>query len=362
MKQFFILIFYFLRAVLILLKPFGAKVLVAENIHLRKQLIVISQRRKRAPNLSLWDRLGFAFLTALIGPKRLTRIAIIIKPSMLIKFHKALIKRKYSLLFSNKSRRKPGPAGPSQALINAILEMKKRNPRFGCRRIAMQISNQFGATINKDVVWRVLLKHFKPTSNDSGSSWLTFIGQMKNNLWSVDFFRCESILLKTHWVMVVMDQFTRRIMGFSVHRGDLNGIAICVMFNKIISGKKPPKYLSSDNDPLFTFNRWQANLRILDIEEIKSMPYTPTSHPFVERLIRICRNEVLDRSLFWTELNLQTKLNHFQQYFNEHRTHMGLEGNTPNQIAENKKLKAIDIRNFRWELHCKGLFQLPIAA
>jgi len=362
MKQFFILTFYFLRTLLILLKPGGAKTLVAENIMLRNQLILISRRRKRAPNLSVWVSLSFAFLTALVYPKRLVRSAIIIKPSMLIKLHKALIKRKYRALFSRKSKRKPGPAGPSQELINAILEMKKRNPRFGCRRIAMQINNTFGVNINKDVVWRILSKNYNPTSNDDGPSWLTFIGDMKDSLWSLDFFRCESISLKTHWVMVLMDQFTRRIIGFAVYQGDLNGVAICVMFNKIISNKKLPRYLSSDNDPLFKFHRWQANLRIRGIEEIKSIPYTPTSHPFVERLIRICRNEVLDQSLFWTDSDLQSKLDRFQHYFNEDRTHMGVKGRTPNQISENKTPNVIDIKNYRWKRHCRSLFQLPIAA
>ncbi len=134
------------------------------------------------------------------------------------------------------------------------------------------------------------------------------------------------------------------------------------MLNKIITQKELPKYLSSDNDPLFQFYRWKENLRILEIEEIKSIPYTPTFHPFVERLIRICRNEVLDRSLFWTELDLQRKLDKFKVYFNEHRTHMGLDGNIPNQVAESKMSNVINIKNFRWKSHCCGLFQLPIAA
>ena len=75
--------------------------------------------------------------------------------------------------------------------------------------------------------------------------------------------------------MVVMDQFTRRIIDFAVHPGDLNGIAVCRMFNKVISKKSLPKYLSSDNDPLFKYHRWKANLRILEIDEIKTVPYTP---------------------------------------------------------------------------------------
>ena len=121
------------------------------------------------------------------------------------------------------------------------------------------------------------------------------------------------------------------------------------MFNKVISGKDPPKYLSSDNDPLFKFHRWRANLRIMDIEEIKSVPYTPISHPFVERLIRICRNEVLDQSLFFTSVDLQSKLESFQHYFNEYRTHMGLAGAIPNDAAENRTSKVINIRDFRWK-------------
>ncbi len=83
--------------------------------------------------------------------------------------------------------------------------------------------------------------------------------------------------MKSHWVMVVIDQFTRRIIGFAVHAGDCDGIAYCRMFNQITGGNPMPKYLSSDNDPLFLFHRWKANLRILEIGELKSIPGTPTS-------------------------------------------------------------------------------------
>ena len=96
-----------------------------------------------------------------------------------------------------------------------------------------------------------------------------------------------------------MDQFTRRIFGFGIHAGDVNGVSLCRMFNSAISGKDRSKYLSSDNDPLFQYHRWQANLQIIEIEEIKSVPYTPLSHPFVERLIGTIRREFLDHTLFW---------------------------------------------------------------
>jgi hypothetical protein len=58
------------------------------------------------------------------------------------------------------------------------------------------------------------------------------------------------------------------------------------MFKRAIRWqRRMPKYLSSDHDPLYRFVQWQANLRILEIDQIKTVPYVPLSHPFVERLI-----------------------------------------------------------------------------
>ncbi len=126
-------------------------------------------------------------------------------------------------------------------IYSSFPELKRRNPRFGCPRIALVISQTFGVDINKDVVRRVLATHYRPGSGDGGPSWLSFLGHMKDSLWSVDLFRCESILLRTHWVLVVMDQFTRRIIGFGVHAGDVDGVALCRMFNRAIPGKGSPQ-------------------------------------------------------------------------------------------------------------------------
>jgi hypothetical protein len=91
-----------------------------------------------------------------------------------------------------------------------------------------------------------------------------------------------------------MDPFTRRIIGFAIRFGDVDGPALCRLFNHAISRQGTPSDLSSDNDPLFLYHPWQANLRILAIEEIKTVPFIPLSHPLVERLIGIVRREFLE--------------------------------------------------------------------
>jgi hypothetical protein len=102
---------------------------------------------------------------------------------------------------------------------------------------------------------------------------------------------------------------------------------------------------------LFRFPRWLANLHIREIEQIKSVPFTPVSHPFVERLIGTILGELLDRTFFATDL--ARKLSDF---------HRGIDGLTPTRRAGNPAPAHAVLSNYRWQSHCRGLFQTPIPA
>ena len=229
---------------------------------------------------------------------------------------------------------------------------------WGCPRIARQIGLAFDIQIDKDVVHRVLATHYRPGPGGSGPSWLTFLGHTKDSLWSMDLFRCESAVLRSHWVLVVMDQYTRRIVGFGVHAGIVDGRALCRMFSHAMRGPLSPTRLSADHDPLYRFHQWHANLRVLRVTEVKSVPYVPVSHPFVERLIGTLRRECVDRMLFWSASDLERKLEAFQDFYNVHRAHAALEGRTP--VPTRKDVARLD--RYGWQAHCRGLYQTPIAA
>lgn len=78
-------------------------------------------------------------------------------------------------------------------------------------------------------------------------------------------------------MLVVMDQWTRRLVGVGVHRGAVTGADLCRMFNAAVYGRGTPRHLSTDHDPLFETHRWKANLRILEIGEVKTVPRVPWS-------------------------------------------------------------------------------------
>ena len=129
---------------------------------LKHQLVISSRARRRAPNLNSFDRFLQGLGSLFVPQSRIPKLAAILKPRTLFRFHGALKKCKYRWLFSSGGHRRPGPKGPSKELIDAIVEFKRRNPRVGCPRIAQEIAHAFGIDINKDIVRRVLAIHYRP--------------------------------------------------------------------------------------------------------------------------------------------------------------------------------------------------------
>ena len=294
--------------------PGGVRAVIAENLLLKQQVIVLRRPRQRAPNLTSTERVLCGLESIFLGPGRIDKVAIGVRPATLLAFHQALVRRKYRRLFSlSRRHKKPGPKGPSEALIRAIVELKSRNPRFGCPRIARIITQTFGLDIDKNVVYRVLSKHYRQSPGGGGP---------------------------------------------------VDGSSLCRMFNDAVRGQGAPRHLSTDHDPLFEGHRWHAHLRVLEIDAIKTVPYVPMSHPYVERLIGTMRREFLDHVLFWNARDLERKLADFTTYYNGWRSHASLAGNTPLGIAAagQQPVHSAELDHVRWVSHCRGLVKLPMAA
>jgi len=138
MRHLFILIIHFMATVVKLVRPGGVRAVVAESVLAKHQLLILNRSRRRAPNLRVLDRLITGFCSLWIRPRRFARVAVTFRPSTLLIFHRALVQRKYRLLFSPKRRTKPGPKGPTVDLIRAIVEMKKRNPTWDAPRLPIR--------------------------------------------------------------------------------------------------------------------------------------------------------------------------------------------------------------------------------
>ena len=109
MKDLLVLFAHPLTTLAKLLGPGGTRSVIADSLLMKQQLLVINRSRRRAPNLSAMDRILLGFWSLFLAPRRILRAAVIIRPSTLLRFHEALEKRKYRLLFSSRGMGKPGP-------------------------------------------------------------------------------------------------------------------------------------------------------------------------------------------------------------------------------------------------------------
>ena len=208
MEAIFTLICDCFRWLLTLQTPGGKRALVAEMLALKAQLLVVKRKQTRIPSLGPWWRLFFAVITPWLSPKRLASTAIVIKPSTLLNLHKWLVARKYSKLFGTKKAHLGRPRIETE-IRKLVVEIKKENPAFGCPQIAAIVTDRTGVAISQETVRRILMAYL-PRYKGKGPSWLSFIGTQAESLWSLDMFRAESITLQSHWVLVVMDHFSRK--------------------------------------------------------------------------------------------------------------------------------------------------------
>lgn len=82
---------------------------MVENLLLK--LLLLTRLRKRAPNLSSFDRFFLGLWVTFFNLRRIKRVAILVQPSTLLKFHQAMVKRKYRFLYFSRKRKTPGPEG-----------------------------------------------------------------------------------------------------------------------------------------------------------------------------------------------------------------------------------------------------------
>jgi putative transposase len=134
------------------------------------------------------------------------------------------------------------------------------------------------------------------------------------------------------------------------------------MFNQAIARQALTKHLSSDNDPLFRFRHWRANLRVLELEEIKSVAFVPCSQPFIERLIGTMHREHLDHVMFRNRSDLLRKLGRLTTYYNAARVHSALVVKTLAELRGRPSTRTANLQQFSWQAHCHGLFHTAIAA
>ena len=107
MRDWLVLMAHLIATTIRIVTPGGARAVIAESLLLKHQLLVLNRSRKKAPKLRALDRILLGLGAMLVSPQRILKVAVAIGPATLLRFHRALARRKYQCLFSAKTRRRP---------------------------------------------------------------------------------------------------------------------------------------------------------------------------------------------------------------------------------------------------------------
>ena len=277
MKALALLVIHVLTTLAQLAGPGGTRAIIAESVLIKHQQLIARRSVGKTPRLTTSDRFLCGFLVQFMHPSRIRKAAVVLKPATLTKLRRVLLSHNYHRLFSSRKNRKPGPKGPSDDLVRAIVELKRRNPRFGCPKIAQHINKAFGVNIDKDVARRVLAKRYRPEPYGGGPSWLTFFRHINESLLSTSLFRNKSILPKFLSILAAISEHTRRIIGCGIAGCHFDQTMLCSLFAAGIPVVKALTLLGPTRKKFLGVGRTQTG------------PIFPRAPPFAERRIGTSR-------------------------------------------------------------------------
>ncbi|MFD7608737.1 integrase core domain-containing protein [Streptomyces mirabilis] len=312
---------------LIRLLPMGDRDKDAEILALRHQLVVL-QRQIDRPRLTWPDR---ALLAALLHRRprvQLRRLQLIVSPDTVLRWHRDLLRRRHG---SASRPKRPGRPRTMRSVRLLVLRLAGQNPNWGYRRIHGELA-ALGIKVAAATVWNILKEHgIDPAPDRDHTTWANFLSSQAQAIVAADFFETKTLTGATLYVLAVIEHATRRvrILGATAHPTSawVTQLARNMVMDLHDAGAGM-KFLIRDRDVRYPA-AFDAVLQAEGIEVVQTGVRMPRMNAVMERWVRSCRTELLDRTLIWNQAHLLHALREYEQFYNQHRPHRTLAGAAP---------------------------------
>jgi putative transposase len=306
---------------------------------LRHQLRLLLRRAGRPPHLSRWEKLTLAILAAKLGHVvagsrgRLSRAMLLVRTDTVLKWHRELVRRKWTY-----QRRQASGRPPIAAEVEALtLHLAKENPCWGYGRLQGELK-KLGHALGRSTVRAVLKRRHVPPAplrGQRGSTWRQFLAQHRDAVLACDFFTVETLFLKTLYVLFFLEIGTRRVhlAGCTAHPTAAWVAQQARQLSwQMQDGTLPVCFLIRDRDGKFP-PAFDTVFATEGVEVIRTPYRAPNANAHAERWIRSARAECLDHLLIASEAHLRRVLAEYVTYYNLARPHQGLEQRCPVALA-----------------------------
>jgi putative transposase len=317
----FALLYAVLRRVIGSGHPSGDRELEIEVVVLRHQVKVLSRKVGR-PKLRRIDKAFLAACSRVVPRHRWG--SFIVAPCTLLRWHRELVRRKWT--YKQKRLGRP-PIDP--ALGALICRMARENPRWGYMRIKGEC-RKLGVSVAATTVKKVLrAAGLEPAPRRDGPSWSVFLRSQAEAAWACDFFSIETAFLRTLYVLFFIEVGSRRLhVSPSTRNPSGEFVAQQARNLAMDGGLEGVAFLIRDRD-----SKYPRAFDEVFISEgarvIKTPVRAPRANAFAERFVRTVRHEVLDLTLVLGTRHMDRILWRYAEHYNAQRPHRGLGLRTP---------------------------------
>jgi transposase InsO family protein len=297
-----------------------------ELLVLRHELDVL-RRQVARPKLGMADRALLA--AAAVHLPRPSRAVLLVTPRRLLRWHRALVRRKWS--------QPPGRVGrpPLSAEIQElILRLARENPRWGHRRICGELT-KLGFIVSATSIRRLLARAgLEPAPRRSGLSWREFLRAQAASIVACDFFTVETVFLRRFYVLFFIAHGSRRVWLAGCTTNPTGEWVTQQARNLGLDFSDAGiRFLIRDRDSKYS-GPFDEVLRSEGIRIVKTPVRSPKANAVAERFVRTVRTECLDWLLLLNRRHLEHVLRVFVDHYNRQRPHRALDLRPPQPDEE----------------------------
>jgi hypothetical protein len=292
--------------------------LLLENLALRQQLSVFTQRKQR-PALASFDKLFW------VGIKRIWsqwNSLVMVTPETVVRWHR----EGFRSYWRWRSRQRVGRKRISRELREVIYQMISENPTWGAPRVHGELL-KLGFEVSERSVSRWMER--APKNPDAARSWKAFLSNHREAIAAMDFFTVPTLTFSVLYCFFVIAHDRRRILHFHVTRHP-NSFWIAQQLREAFPYRHPFRYLIFDHDAKFG-NEALSAVQCVELTSVRTSFKSPWQNGVAERWVGSCRRDLLDHVVAFNERHLKRLISEYVSYYHDDRTHLGLQKGTPGQ-------------------------------
>jgi putative transposase len=301
----------------------------AEILALRHQLAVLQrqldgQRVRFEPA----DRAWLAALLHQLPRPSLHRLRLLVRPDTILRWHRDLHARGHAAVSRPRRRGRPRTVRSIRALV---LRLAAENPSWGYRRVHGELLT-LGIKVAASTVWEILREAgIDPAPDRAATTWTQFLRSQAEALLAADFIETITLTGTRMYVLAVIEHTSRRIriLGATAHP---SAAWVTQAARNLVMDLEDTrcraKYLIRDRDGKYPA-LFDAVLADAGITVVLSGVRMPRMNAVMERWVRTCRRELLDRILIFNQQHLRHALREYEVFYNTHRPHQGIANARP---------------------------------